>query len=156
MSKSKQFGFTLIELLVVVAIIGLLSSIISVAINTSRMRARDTRRVSDIKQIKTGLDIYHATGNGYPISSVWDAAVGSQLFCDTTPVMQVPKDPLPSVYNYVYGDLGTAVTGCGTTVRSHYNITFYIEGKGKYYIMDRDGNLTEQGSGALASFDSLL
>ena len=58
MLKKTEKGFTLIELLVVIAIIGLLSSIILISFTQFRMRSRDARRVSDMKQLKTGLDLY--------------------------------------------------------------------------------------------------
>ena len=51
-------GFTLIELLVVVAIIGLLSSVVLASLNTARAKARDVRRVSDMKALQTALELY--------------------------------------------------------------------------------------------------
>ena len=148
-------GLTLIELVVVVAIIGLLSSIISVALNTSRMRARDTRRVSDLKQMKSGLDIYYANGNGYPDKAVWDANVGKRMKCGTVDTLQIPTDPL-SPYAYTYTSSGTSTTGCGGTVWNNFEIEFYIENKAKYYIMNLDGNIREKVSGTTVSFDQLL
>ena len=67
--KNKQNhkkGFTLIELLVVVAIMGMLAALAVVALNNARQRARDARRVSDIKQIQTALELYFLDNNGYP------------------------------------------------------------------------------------------
>lgn len=49
----KQKGFTVIELLVVIAIIGLLASIVLVAVSTARAKAKDTRVKTDIQQMKT-------------------------------------------------------------------------------------------------------
>lgn len=57
-NKTKQ-GFTLIELLVVIAIIGLLSSIVLASLNSARIKARDARRISDIRQIRTALEFYY-------------------------------------------------------------------------------------------------
>jgi prepilin-type N-terminal cleavage/methylation domain-containing protein len=59
-SLSPKFttGFTLIELLVVVAIIGILSSVVISSLNTSRAKARDIRRKSDLHQIRTVLAMY--------------------------------------------------------------------------------------------------
>lgn len=155
MQRSK-LGFTIIELLVVVAIIGLLSSIISFTLNNARTKARDTRRVSDLKQIKSGLDIYYQNGSGYPDTATWNAAVGGGLLCSATHIMQIPHDPISPAYEYVYAASGTSFSGCATTVRSDFELEFYIENKAKYYIMDEDGNLREKATGNPVSFDSLL
>ena len=55
--KIKQRGFTLIELLVVIAIIGLLSTMAVVSLNSARGKARDARRVSDVKQLSTLIEM---------------------------------------------------------------------------------------------------
>jgi len=52
-----QRGFTLIELLVVIAIIGMLSSVVLASLNSAREKSRDARRLSDIKQIQTALEL---------------------------------------------------------------------------------------------------
>ncbi len=63
----KNKGFTLIELLVVIAIIGILSSIVLASLNTARVKGRDAKRVADIKQIQTALEMYADSNNGaYP------------------------------------------------------------------------------------------
>lgn len=67
MNKNKR-GFTLVELLVVIAIIGLLASIVLVSVNSARTKARDSKRISDIKQLMTALELYYDTNGHYPIS----------------------------------------------------------------------------------------
>lgn len=64
--QKKQKGFTLIELLVVIAIIGLLSTLAVVALNSARMKSRDARRLSDVKQIQTALELYYNDQGEYP------------------------------------------------------------------------------------------
>ena len=59
-------GFTLIELLVVIAIIGLLSTLAVVALGSARVKARDSKRVSDLKQVQTALELYYTDNNAYP------------------------------------------------------------------------------------------
>lgn len=59
-------GFTLIELLVVIAIIALLSTLSVVALNSARVKSRDARRLSDIKQIRTALEMYFDQNDKYP------------------------------------------------------------------------------------------
>lgn len=146
----------MIELLVVVAIIGLLASIITTSLTSTRVRSRDTRRVSDLKQIKSGMDLYFATGNGYPDTATWNANIGKLLRCDTTDIMTVPNDPISPAYNYTYTAGGTSAAGCGgTTVRGAYTLNFYIESKTAYYTMDEDGKVVDS-LGNTVSLDSLL
>jgi len=56
-------GFTLIELLVVIAIIGLLSSMVLSSLSTASMKSRDTRRLSDMKQVVTAVELYKESNN---------------------------------------------------------------------------------------------
>jgi prepilin-type N-terminal cleavage/methylation domain-containing protein len=150
----KNKGFTLIELLIVVAIIGLLTSIVSVALNTSRMRARDARRVSDMKQIKAGLDLYFQSGSGYPTEATWAANVGKMLQCGTDNTLVVPHDPLPT-YSYTYAGVAPTYSGCGDIVTTGYTVQFFVENKNVYYTVDQAGTVRDAGGNAV-SFDSLL
>lgn len=56
-SYSHPRGFTLIELLVVIAIIGLLSTMAVIQLNDARAKARDAKRISDVKQLATILEM---------------------------------------------------------------------------------------------------
>lgn len=62
----KQKGFTLIELLVVIAIIGILSAVVLVSLNSARAKSRDARRLSDVRQIMTAMEIYYNDNGAYP------------------------------------------------------------------------------------------
>jgi prepilin-type N-terminal cleavage/methylation domain-containing protein len=78
-------GFTLIELLVVIAIIGILSSVVLASLNGARKKGRDSRRISDLKQMQLALELYYdSNGVEYP-----DAL--SSLA--TTYISAVPTDP---------------------------------------------------------------
>lgn len=64
MLKNKK-GFTLIELLVVIAIIGLLSTLAVVALTSARQKARDSKRVADMKQLQTAMEMFFSANGTY-------------------------------------------------------------------------------------------
>ncbi len=62
----KSKGFTLIELLVVVAIIGILATVVLASLEGARSKARDAKRLSDLKQIQIALEMYYGDNGSYP------------------------------------------------------------------------------------------
>lgn len=62
-------GFTLIELLVVIAVIIILASIMISSISLSRAKARDTQRISDIRQMRLALELYKSDHGDYPVTT---------------------------------------------------------------------------------------
>lgn len=65
-------GFTLVELLVVMAIIGLLASVVVVSTNVMRKKARDSRRIADLKQTQVAIELYYQYNGRYPPSCKGD------------------------------------------------------------------------------------
>lgn len=124
-------GFTLIELLVVIAIIGLLSTLSVVALSSARTKARDAKRLSDIKQVQTALELYYTDNNTYPIVSepialgqanvacLENTSQGWNTGCDANAYMPiVPHDPKTD-RAYIYS----------STDGSSYNIDATLEGE---------------------------
>ena len=56
---NRRDGFTLIEILVVIAIMGVLASLILGALTNAQKKSRDSRRISDIRQIHIALRQFH-------------------------------------------------------------------------------------------------
>jgi prepilin-type N-terminal cleavage/methylation domain-containing protein len=105
-------GFTLIELLVVIAIIGLLASIILAALSTARAKGRDAKRIADIRDIQSALELYYQTCHQYP--NVSPLAVTTANGCPTgvtlgTFISPIPTDPGAAVANnnYLYTAFGS-------------------------------------------------
>ena len=91
----KQRGFTLIELLVVIAIIGMLSSVVLASLNGARVKARDARRLADLKQLQVALELYYDSGsNAYPITAAGGTTVTLALGgLDPLYIQTLPIDP---------------------------------------------------------------
>ena len=124
MKKNKQ-GFTLIELLVVIAIIGLLSTLSIVALNQARARARDARRLADVKQIQTALEMYYNDKGGYPAAvtpgaSIVDPAASTTVYMDIVPTPPLPSDgtgcatPDSKGYTYTVSNFNGVTSGSYT------------------------------------------
>lgn len=91
-------GFTLIEVLVVIAIIGILSSVILVSLNSGRDKARDAVRFNDMKAIQNALQVYVLDHGEYPDTEgewigSWQGA-GWLPGLAPTYIREVPLDPV--------------------------------------------------------------
>jgi len=77
MKYSFKRGFTLIELLVVIAVIGVLAAVILASLNDARAKARDAKRLADIKQFQNALELYRNDNNAYPLINRFSYDTGS-------------------------------------------------------------------------------
>jgi type II secretion system protein G len=132
-AKNKSLGFTLIELLVVIAIIGILAAVVLVSLNSARSKSRDARRLSDIHQLQTALELFYNDNGGYPptgtgntIAAAAAATTGgtawSTYFNNAWPTAPTPVDGTCTAgqNTYTYTATGTASNGVNPT----YTLTF--------------------------------
>lgn len=148
MQNGRNFrGFTLIELLIVIAILGLLSTIITLAMGSARLKGRDAKRMSDLKQIQTALELYYTDHDGYPAGNGINLGVasgnavclngagfvGAANCAGTNPVYMgnVPHDPTTG-RNYVY-----------SVASSSYSVSVQLEGN----VNGLSGNIQLKPSG---------
>ena len=97
MKKATNRGFTLIELLVVIAIIGILSSVVVASLNSARKKARDARRVDEIKSLQLALELYFDANAGKYPKGLSDVAGGGFIPSVPTP----PSGAGDTKYNYI-------------------------------------------------------
>ncbi len=119
--KKKKRGFTLIELLVVIAIIGVLSSIVLVALGNARQKAKETEYVTFVSSVTDLVEAAIAVGafdgapyvrgclGDYPNGVCWDGhswwdipTYQSQITEILSEVGSIPR-AVPSPVNENYG-----------------------------------------------------
>ncbi len=136
----KQKGFTLIELLVVIAIIGLLATIVLVSLNTARGKARDVKRMADLKQIQLALEMYYDDNNAYPNRHGYTNSSGSHtsgwngLASDLSPYIGTLPYDSTSGYHYYYDGGESDDYGYGLMCRFEHSGNFHlVKNDGGYY-----------------------
>ncbi|MFA4937026.1 MAG: hypothetical protein WC575_01880 [Patescibacteria group bacterium] len=107
---------------------------------SARSKSRDAKRIADIKQIMTALEMSYADLNGYPISGTPVilgkgnfSAIGNTGFAASTVAFttiymsQVPVNPVPGGSNYVYCSATTEQPNQCASSGESYIITFQLE-----------------------------
>jgi len=114
----QRSGFTMIELLIVIVIMGILSAIGLGTFTSSQMKARDSKRKSDLRTIGDALEVYYNDYGNYPVGDSGDiigcgpqaevdkvACVAGQIWKNTTNettyMVQMPEDPSGGKYYYI-------------------------------------------------------
>ncbi len=94
----------------VIAIIGVLATLAVVSLQQARKNARDVKRLADIKQVQTALELYFNDQGYYPASTSVTSSIsyGSNIY-----MASLPKAPLPadggcslSENQYIYSEQG--------------------------------------------------
>ena len=103
-------GFSLLEIVIALAILTSISAGLFVALNpvTQINKAQDSKRLSDLQQIREALSVYYHDHNCYPASispftsalnngGEWSEVVGGKT---VTYMKKLPKDPNGASYTY--------------------------------------------------------
>ena len=137
MNKNNK-GFTLVELLVVISIIGILSTLAITSFNSVRVKARDAKRLAELRQMQLGLELYSLDNNDlYPVPNGGNVITldnniystlcykendtngfyGNKNGCNTIFMINLPQDPQELV-DYTYRSLDGG---------ARYEVSFQLE-----------------------------
>jgi type II secretion system protein G len=141
--KKTTSGFTIVELLIVIVVIGILAAITMVAYGGISQRSRDSGRLSDMKSIRTALDLYKTDKSRYPVATSangsWEEShldgPGSfmEYLVSGGYINTVPVDPVNnSAMRYRYYRYPAGDYGCDATKGPYYVIGIIdIESSGR-------------------------
>lgn len=124
-TKNGFRGFTLIELLVVIAIIGLLSTIIAAPIQSARKKARDAKKVAELKSTQLALEQYAESNSAQYPHSLADLSPQFMPLLPTFASATTSNARDAFVYTYYDASASGAAT---TTFAYHFGVKLEVYG----------------------------
>jgi prepilin-type N-terminal cleavage/methylation domain-containing protein len=139
MDTNSSKGFTLIELLLAIAIIGILSAIVTGYLNEARGKGADAKVKSQLVQLRSAIELYYSNNGHYgttvvngsePVGASVSYGCASGVFNDATLANYILKTIYP----------GTAFLNSKCTSNgSAYAISIHLNNPNQYWCIDSTG-----------------
>lgn len=105
LALSQSKGFTLVELLVVIAIISILATLLLLQLGLARAKARDAKRIADINQVRSALELYFDDNGSYMATNVMTGLKPTYL-------INIPRDPIAAGCTDTYAGTVSTIFNC--------------------------------------------
>ena len=141
--KFKQ-AFTLLELLVVIAIIGILSSVVLASLASARERARDSTRISQLREVNKAVLLYKNKYGTLPMQSLAESDAQNEAFTGSHVTEAVTSYFRPwsefeaELSEFMYAVPTDPINSSGgpPTVGA-YNYRYYVNTQGEYMLITK-------------------
>jgi type II secretion system protein G len=157
MKKTLSRGFTLIELVVVISILAILSGVLVPRVTNHLKAARDARRLSDIKAVRSAVEQYYMDKGSYPVANAnssyggWDVSSDGDfihVLRDQGYLDEDAADPInDATFHYRYYVYAKSSYGCvGSSdfyvlgIRNFESDDFALKNRGFFECANRDWN----------------
>jgi uncharacterized protein (TIGR02145 family) len=91
-NKKNKKAFSFMELLTTIIIIGIIISTATISFTKIRENSRDTKRIADIKQIQSALELYYSDNGKYPETLGTSISSGTKIYLEKVPESVTPAD----------------------------------------------------------------
>jgi prepilin-type N-terminal cleavage/methylation domain-containing protein len=133
LAPSMSRGFTLIELLVVIAVIGMLTSVAMVSMGPGRSKARDVRRMSDMRQVVTAEALVMGDNENYATSAAVSFIPAIKNATGTVYLVAIDDPQAPTRHYYWITNAADAQRFCAyATLENGTNIYFVATNRGTF------------------------
>ena len=144
-------GFTLVELLVVITIIGILITLVTVAIVPIQRKSRDAKRKADINSFLSGVNLFKADFKIYPNSTFYLGSYGgTDLEFAAIGVRNTNSNY--AVASDIFSNCNNATTGATSTFLNLNDQTITTTGKPTVSEMDQKPLLMNPGFVSVTNF----
>ena len=79
--KTTQQGFSVLEFIIVFVFIGMLTALVVVAMDSSRVSGRNAARITQINEYRKAFELYYSDHGHYPVARAGEDIVEEKVMC---------------------------------------------------------------------------
>jgi len=125
---NNKTGFTLPEMLVAIGVVSVIAAVSVVFLGNVRIKARDAKRMADLEQISSALELYNIANGSYPLNITPGEPLqlpnGKMIYLSKVPSNPTPRNDGECQDNEYYYSVPPAIEGSDDT--ADYKPSFFV------------------------------